>query len=102
MTVICKSELRLQGRVHSPRSDFTNTKLTGLPSLIEPWLQRAIEAQQRVPALAGDRLDPVSFMPTGAVGPNHTSADVSGFVTNPFFWLPMLGNYSTVWSSERV
>src|SRR5512135_2101910 len=33
--------------------------LTGPPSLVEPRLERAVEAEQGVPALAGNSLNPV-------------------------------------------
>ena len=40
-------------------------KLAGLPSLIKPRLQRAVETQQNIPAFSGYGLHPVRFMASG-------------------------------------
>src|SRR5580658_1431777 len=37
-------------------------KLAGLPRLVEPRLQRTVEAQQNIPAFAGYGLHPVGFV----------------------------------------
>ena len=51
---------------------FNKFEITGLPGLVEPRLQRAVEAQEHVEALAGHGLDPVALVAlAGAFGPNH-------------------------------
>src|SRR5262249_36959086 len=39
--------------------------LAGPPGLVEPGLQRAVQAQRQEPAFAGDGLDPVGFLDSG-------------------------------------
>src|ERR1700733_6133545 len=37
-------------------------KFVEFPGLVEPWLERAVEAEERKPGFAGDRLDPVRLL----------------------------------------
>ena len=68
-------------------------ELAGLPCLVEPRLQRAVEAQEDVPAFAGYGLHPVGFMPRRR---GRTEPDIYRGVgvrrQCPSVWLPMLGN----------
>jgi hypothetical protein len=47
------------------------------PCLVEPWLERPIQAQECVPALARDRLHPVVFLPIWGF---RTEIDVDGTI----------------------
>ncbi len=49
------------------------------PALVEPPLQRRVEPEDDVKALARPRLDPVAFLPGGRFGPNHTVIEPSAF-----------------------
>ena len=42
--------------------------------------------------LSGTVCTQLASLPAGALGPKYTSMEVSGLITTPFFWLPMLGN----------
>jgi hypothetical protein len=41
-------------------------------------------------------------LPAGGAGPKYTSTEVSGLTSTPFFWLLLLGNCWSVWSSDPV
>src|SRR4029453_14090895 len=47
---------------------FDQLDLARTPRLVEERLLRAIEAQQREPALAGQRLNPVAILGVGGLG----------------------------------
>ena len=52
--------------------------------------------------LPGTVCTQLASWPAGAIGPNQTSTDRSPLTAMPFFRLLMLGNGTSVWSSERV
>lgn len=43
--------------------------LAGSPSFVEPRLERAVEAQERVPSFAGDGLHPIILLAGRRIGP---------------------------------
>ena len=77
--------------------------LTWSPGLVEERLQRTVEPQDHDSNLCRATSEPNwPLVPDGGFGPKYTSTEVSGLITTPFFWLPMLGNCWSVWSIERV
>lgn len=76
--------------------------LSGSPGLVEPRLQRTVEAQDHEPALPGIVCTQFFSMPGGALGPNQTSTEPSALVLKPLSWLLTLGACWSVCSIERV
>lgn len=60
----------MRRRAEAPTSSLLQRlNLTGPPSFVEPRLERAVEAKERVPSFAGDGLHPVVLLAGGRLGP---------------------------------
>lgn len=63
-------EAEMRRRAEAPTSSLLKRlNLAGPPSFFEPRLERAVEAQERVPSFAGDGLHPIVLFANRRLGP---------------------------------
>jgi len=72
------------------------------PGLVEPMLQRTVEAENHKPAFTGNRLHQLFSKPAGALGPKCRSTESSALSFRSLLWLLTLGNCWSLCSIPRV
>ena len=77
---------------------FHHFEIARLPALVEPPLQRRVEPEDHVPALARHVWTQLPSCPAGAFGPNHTVTEPSAFV---FTSGRVLSRPASFWSVSR-
>jgi hypothetical protein len=82
-----------------PRRSFDLFEITPLPRLIEPGLQRPVEAQKPIPVFARHLWTQLFSSPAGALGANHTVTEPSAFFC---MFLSVLSGPATARHSARA